>query len=65
MAPGCSYSSPAPGRPEPTCLPGEYRLRLTYRRDNTAADTESLVLSQAGDATDETAWIDMPWSISS
>ena len=44
---------------------GEYRLRLTYRRDNTALHVGSLVLSQAGDTSDETAFIDMPWEVSS
>jgi hypothetical protein len=44
---------------------GEYRLRLTYRRANTVADTESLVLSQAGDASDEIALLDVPWTVSS
>jgi hypothetical protein len=44
---------------------GEYRLRLTYRRDNTATDAGSTVLSQAGDTSDETALIDVPWTVSS
>jgi hypothetical protein len=42
--------------------PGEYRLRFTYRRDNRTADPPSLVLSQNGDSTDETATLDIPWS---
>ena len=41
---------------------GEYRLQLTYRRDITAVDASSLVLSQAGDSGDETALLDVPWS---
>ncbi|HEU0138916.1 MAG TPA: hypothetical protein VFQ79_04365 [Bryobacteraceae bacterium] len=40
---------------------GEYRLEFTYRRDNTNADPASLVLSQASDTADETAWLDIPW----
>jgi hypothetical protein len=41
---------------------GEYRLQFAYRRDNTDVDPTSLVLSQAGDATDETALLDVPWA---
>ena len=44
---------------------GEYRLQLTYRRDNTSLDAGSTVLAQAGDSSAETASIDVPWSISS
>jgi hypothetical protein len=44
---------PANGSPGSHLDPGEHRLRLTYRRDNTAADPASLVLSQAGDSSDE------------
>jgi hypothetical protein len=44
---------------------GEYRVRLTYRRDNTAADAGSLVLSQAGDASAETVLLDVGWTASS
>ena len=52
--------------PGGTALPlGEYRLRLTYRRDNTGADAGSMVLSQAGDAAAESASMDVPWSIRS
>jgi len=43
--------------------PGEYRLALTYRRDNGAARPTSLVLRQAGDALPETVNIDIPWNI--
>jgi hypothetical protein len=42
---------------------GQYRLGLTYRRDNRNADSESLVLSQAGNAKTEEARIDVPWSM--
>jgi hypothetical protein len=41
---------------------GEYRLQLTYRKDNTAVDIGSAVLSQVGDTTDETALLDVPWA---
>ncbi len=40
---------------------GQYRLSLTYRRDNTAVDGASVVLSQAGDRSDEAVILDMPW----
>ncbi|HEY9037485.1 MAG TPA: hypothetical protein VIN05_00885 [Roseovarius sp.] len=40
---------------------GSYRLRLVYRRDNTAAKPDSLVLSRAGDTSDEVVWLDVPW----
>jgi hypothetical protein len=54
------------GGPAGAALPaGEYRLQLTYRRDNSSVDAENTVLSQAGDTSDETASIDVPWSVSS
>ncbi len=34
---------------------GDYRLHLTYRRDNGAADPASIVLTEAGDSTEEVA----------
>ena len=40
---------------------GQYRLVLTYRRDDTAAHPGSVVLSQAGDTTDEEVTLDVPW----
>ncbi len=40
---------------------GTYRLELTYRRDNTANDPTSIVLSQAGDKSDEIVVLDVPW----
>ena len=40
--------------------PGELRLRLVYRRDNTAADPASAVLSQAGDRADEQVTLRVP-----
>ena len=42
---------------------GQYRLGLTYRRDNREADSESLVLSEAGNTTPERATIDIPWYV--
>jgi hypothetical protein len=44
-----------------TLDPGTYRLDLTYRRDNTARDAGSLVLSQAGDKSDERALLHVSW----
>ena len=41
--------------------PGTYRLAFTYRRDNTANDSSSIVLSQVGDKRDERAVLDIPW----
>jgi hypothetical protein len=43
--------------------PGEYRLTLTYRRDNSAADPKSQVLSEADDTSVETVVIDVPWRV--
>jgi len=40
---------------------GEYRLNLTYKRDNTSADPDSRKLSQAGSTATETATLDVPW----
>jgi hypothetical protein len=42
--------------------PGDRRLRLSYRRDNRARAPESAVFSQAGDQSDETVVLDIPWS---
>lgn len=51
--------------PAGAALPiGEYRLELTYRRDNTNHDAGSTILSQASDSSAETAFIDVPWPIS-
>jgi hypothetical protein len=44
-----------------TLDPGTYRLDLIYRRDNTAHDTGSPVLSRARDKNDEHAMLDLPW----
>jgi hypothetical protein len=40
---------------------GDYRLRLSYRRDNRARDPESMVLSQAGDSGSEEVVVDVNW----
>jgi hypothetical protein len=40
---------------------GQYRLDLTYRRDNREANRESLVLSEAGNTEAEEVTIDIPW----
>jgi hypothetical protein len=42
---------------------GDYRLTLTYRRDNHKLDADSQVLTQAGDRGDEVAEIDIPWEV--
>lgn len=42
---------------------GQYRVRFTYRRDNTLHVPDALILSQSGDVTDETASLDVPWSL--
>jgi len=42
----------------------QYRLALVCRRDNTAADPASTVLSQAGDTSDEVVRLDLPWTSS-
>lgn len=42
---------------------GQYRVRFTYRRNNTTYVPDALVLSRQGDLTDETACLDVPWRI--
>jgi hypothetical protein len=50
--------------PASSSLPaGEYRLKMTYRRDNRSADKDSQVLSEAGDSSPERVAIDVPWFI--
>lgn len=39
----------------------QYRLQLTYRRDNRSTVPDSLLLSQAGDSSDESVILDIPW----
>jgi hypothetical protein len=41
--------------------PGEYRLVVTYRRDNRAIDGNSEVFSEAGNTAPEQATLDIPW----
>ena len=41
--------------------PGEYRLNFTYRRDNRANDSQSELLSEAGNTASEQATLDIPW----
>jgi hypothetical protein len=40
---------------------GDYRLVLTYQRDNTAANPGSIVLTQGGSDADEVVVLDVPW----
>ncbi|HEY0171734.1 MAG TPA: hypothetical protein VGB98_11985, partial [Pyrinomonadaceae bacterium] len=40
--------------------PGQYRLKLTYRRENRGFDPEGRILSQAGERADEVVTIDIP-----
>jgi hypothetical protein len=40
--------------------PGQYRLKLTYRRENRDFDPASRILSQAGERADEVVTIDIP-----
>jgi hypothetical protein len=44
-ADGLEFAIVPPGAVDP----GDYRLKLTYRRDNTASEPGSIVLSQSGD----------------
>jgi hypothetical protein len=53
----------AASSPPGAALPqAQYRLRLAYHRDNTAAVPGSTVLSQAGESTDEIVTLDIPWT---
>lgn len=40
---------------------GQYRVRFTYRRNNTTYFEDALVLSRHGEQTDEIACLDVPW----
>jgi hypothetical protein len=53
---------PSTATPGSRLEPADYRLRLTYRRDNRALDPDSLVYSQAGVTADELVTLDVPWS---
>lgn len=50
-----------PAAPGSALSIGQYRLKLTYRRDNTGVDPSSLVFSEAGDSADERVALDLPW----
>jgi len=39
----------------------QYRLRITYRRNNSAVDPSSLVYQEAGNSEDEQVLLDIPW----
>ncbi len=52
---------PAVSTPRSQLPMGEYRLRLTYRRNNKETDPASQIFSQAGDSEDEKVTIDIPW----
>lgn len=41
---------------------GQYRVRFTYRRDNTTYVPDALILSRQGELADETACLDVPWN---
>jgi hypothetical protein len=45
----------------PGFLQGTYQMTMNFRRDNTAVDPDSLVLSAAGQKTTETVVLDVPW----
>jgi hypothetical protein len=53
---------PSPTAPGSQLEPADYRLRLTYRRDNQALDPGSPLFSQAGVTADEVVTLDVPWS---
>jgi hypothetical protein len=50
------------GFPSAGFLPGSYRLTMDFRRDNTATDPESIILSAAGQTAPETVILDVPSS---
>jgi hypothetical protein len=41
---------------------GQYRLKLTYRRNNTPVDPNSQIFSQAGNTEPEQVTLDIPWN---
>jgi hypothetical protein len=65
MGNGMLVFMPGAGPAGATLPSGEYRLQLTYRRNNRGVDPSSTILTQAGDSSDEVALIDAPWPISS
>jgi hypothetical protein len=44
-----------------TFAPGQYRLRLEFRRNNKSVDQSSTILRQAGRDTSEAVELDIPW----
>lgn len=66
--PGCTFLRKADETafvvvpPGSDFAPGSYRANMTYRLDNTANDSGSIVLSQAGDSTPESACVDFAWT---
>lgn len=62
---GVIVVSPVMASPGSFLPPGEYRLVLTYRRDNRGKDQNSEVLSEAGNTSPEEATLDLPWSVQS
>jgi hypothetical protein len=58
---GVFIVAPVPGSPGSSLPQAEYRLVLTYRRDNRAFDSKSDVLSEAGNTGTEEVSLDLPW----
>lgn len=54
--------SPSAGVPGTRFARSEYRIRLTYRRNNKAREPESTLLSEAGQSSDEVVTLNIPWS---
>ena len=52
---------PAAGKPGTALTPGQYRLVLTYLRDNRAVAPTSQVLTENGSTDAEVAVLDIPW----
>ena len=52
---------PAANAPGTALPPGQYRMNLTYLRDNTAASSASQVLSENGSTQPEVVALDVPW----
>ena len=42
---------------------GQYRVKMTYHRDNRSAEPDSQVLSEAGSSTPEHVTLDIPWCL--
>jgi hypothetical protein len=50
-----------PSLADSSLLKGQYRLRITYRRDNRDSDPNSKILSQGGNSEEENVTLDIPW----